>query len=94
MSYGSPADPLWSPLQNLFQTLAMPRAKATTPTSEAMTDTAIAEATPDTAEQQPPVLTIDGTAYAFESLSERAQLLSVDFVRTDQEWTMLQHRYR
>jgi hypothetical protein len=41
-----------------------------------------------------PVLTIDGTAYDFETLSERSRLLSVDFVRSDQEWTELQHRYR
>jgi len=45
-------------------------------------------------QQQPSVLTIDGTAYGFDTLSERAQLLSVDFVRTDQEWISLQHRYR
>ena len=89
MTSGSPSDPLWSPLQNLFQTFSMPRAKTNT---DAMTDSDIA--TPETAEQQPPVLTLDGTAYAFDALSERGQLLSVDFVRTDQEWTMLQHRYR
>ena len=47
-----------------------------------------------TTEQQPPVLTLDGTAYAFDALSDRARLLSVDFVRTDQEWMALQHRYR
>ena len=55
----------------------------------------IATATPDQAtEQQPPVLTLDGTAYAFNDLSDRARMLSVDFVRTDQEWMALQHRYR
>lgn len=45
-------------------------------------------------EQQSPVLTLDGTAYAFNDLSDRARMLSVDFVRTDQEWTALRHRYR
>jgi hypothetical protein len=87
--------PLWAPFQTFLDNLSMPRAKATpTATSTtAMTDTATA--TPDAAtEQQPPVLTLDGTAYAFEALSERARLLSVDFVRTDQEWQALQHRYR
>jgi hypothetical protein len=76
----------------------MPRkSTATAPTDDAMTDaaTATTEAPSDTAaEQQPPVLTLDGTAYAFDELSERARLLSVDFVRTDQEWMALQHRYR
>ena len=63
------------------------------PPDDAMTDAATA--TPDQAtEQQPPVLTLDGTAYAFDDLNERARLLSVDFVRTDQEWMVLQHRYR
>jgi len=45
-------------------------------------------------EQQPPVLTLDGTNYDFGSLSERAKMLSSDFVRTEQEWSALQHRYR
>jgi hypothetical protein len=89
--------PRRGPLQSLFDSLAMPRAKSTTTapdsSAEAMTDTATAS--PATAaEQQPPVLTLDGTAYAFDALSERARLLSVDFVRTDQEWMALQHRYR
>ena len=47
-----------------------------------------------TPDNEAPVLTIDGTAYAFETLSERSRLLSLDFVRSDQEWTELQHRYR
>jgi len=47
-----------------------------------------------TSEQTPPVLSLDGLAYAFDALSERTQLLSVDYVRTDQEWQALQHRYR
>lgn len=45
-------------------------------------------------QQAAPVLTIDGVAYDFNSLSDRARMLSVDFVRTDQEWNELQHRYR
>ncbi len=86
--------PLWAPFQTFLDSFAMPRAKAssTANPTEAMTDTATA--TPDTALEQPPVLTLDGTAYAFDGLNERAQLLSVDFVRTDQEWQVLQHRYR
>lgn len=56
--------------------------------------TASATTTDPATEQQPPLLNLDGTAYAFESLSERAQLLSVDYVRTEQEWQALQHRYR
>ena len=70
----------------------MPRkSKSAASTDDAMTDTA----TPEQAtEQQPPVLTLDGTAYAFDALSDRARMLSVDFVRTDQEWMALQHRYR
>lgn len=91
-----------SPLQSLLQQLSMPRIKAKTP-EEAMTDTALAATTTESnseaslaqqSEQEPPVLTLDGTAYAFDGLNERAQLLSVDFVRTDQEWQALQHRYR
>jgi hypothetical protein len=58
-----------------------------------MTDDATATAEQAT-DQQPPVLTLDGTAYAFDDLSDRARMLSVDFVRTDQEWMALQHRYR
>ena len=42
----------------------------------------------------PPVLTLDGVAYAFEGLSERARLLTVDVIRTEQEWQSLNHRYR
>ena len=42
----------------------------------------------------PPVLTLDGVAYAFESLSERARLLTVDVIRTEQEWQSLNQRYR
>lgn len=45
-------------------------------------------------QQDAPVLTIDGVAYDFNGLSDRARMLSVDFVRTDQEWNALQHRYR
>lgn len=73
----------------------MPRKSTTAApsTDDAMTDAATATAESPT-DQQPPVLTLDGTAYAFNNLSERAQLLSVDFVRTDQEWMALQHRYR
>lgn len=42
----------------------------------------------------PPVLNIDGVGYAFDNLSERARLLSIDFINTDQEWQQLQHRLR
>jgi hypothetical protein len=42
----------------------------------------------------PPVLTLDGVAYAFESLSERARLLTLDVIRTEQDWQSLNHRYR
>lgn len=42
----------------------------------------------------PPVFTIDGVAYAFEALNERARLLSIDYINTDQEWQQLQHRLR
>ena len=48
----------------------------------------------DAAAEQPAQLTIDGHSYLFEALSERARLLSLDYVRTDQEWTQLLHRYR
>ena len=41
-----------------------------------------------------PVLTLDGVAYAFESLSERARLLTLDVIRTEQEWQSLNHRHR
>ena len=40
------------------------------------------------------MLTVDGQSYPFTQLSERAQGLSLDYVRTDQEWSQLQHRYR
>ena len=54
-----------------------------------------ATTTPESASaEQPPVLTFDGRSYQFDALSERARFLSVDFVRTDQEWSVLQHRYR
>ncbi|MBM5808665.1 MAG: hypothetical protein FJ051_02425 [Cyanobacteria bacterium M_surface_9_m1_291] len=50
-------------------------------------------AEPTTADAAP-TLTVDGVSYGFEGLSERARLLSVDFIRSDQEWQALQHRYR
>jgi hypothetical protein len=61
-----------------------------------MSDTATQDPSTEisSGEQQPPVLTLDGTAYAYNDLSDRARLLSVDFVRTNQEWMALQHRYR
>ena len=45
-------------------------------------------------EAEAPTLTIDGVSYAFAELSERVQGLSLDFIRTEQEWQQLQHRYR
>lgn len=44
--------------------------------------------------EEPALLTVDGKAYLIEGLSERARLLSLDCVRTEQEWLALQHRYR
>lgn len=41
-----------------------------------------------------PVLTLDGTPYAFSALSDRARWLGLDYVRTNQEWSALIHRYR
>ena len=66
------------------------------PVTSTMTDTnsETDNANEQQGEQTPPVLTIDGVAYDFNSLSDRARMLSVDFVRTDQEWNALQHRYR
>jgi hypothetical protein len=45
-------------------------------------------------EGEAPTLTVDGVSYAFAELSERVQGLSLDFIRTEQEWQQLQHRYR
>ena len=64
-----------------------------------MTTAELASSTIDTASDPdpvaaPPVLTLDGVAYAFESLSERARLLTLDVIRTEQEWQSLNHRYR
>jgi|GEM_PF-6353608 len=53
-----------------------------------------ASTSPESDQLQEPTLLIDDKAYAFEALSDRAKVLSNDFVRTHQEWTDLQHRYR
>ena len=82
-----PTFPVW--LDGLFRLIAAPQADRVPPT-ESMTTTD----TDTAADQAPPVLTLDGTAYNFNDLSDRARLLGVDFVRTDQEWMALQHRYR
>lgn len=63
--------------------------------TEASTASAIdTTASTDALEQQPPILTLDGVSYAFDQLSERARMLSLDCLRTDQEWAQLLHRYR
>lgn len=59
-----------------------------------MSESVDSETSLDTDAQPSALLTLDGMAYAFESLNERAQMLGVDCVRTDQEWYALQHRYR
>lgn len=63
--------------------------------SETMTAEAnLTEGAVTAAADQPPQLTIDGRSYLFEALSERARMLSLDYVRTEQEWAQLLHRYR
>jgi hypothetical protein len=54
----------------------------------------ITEATNGALDQEPALLRLDEKAYRLESLSERAKMLSLDCVRTEQEWIALQHRYR
>ena len=41
-----------------------------------------------------PYITVDGTAYAVESLSERARTLSSDLLRTIQEYRAMFNSYR
>jgi hypothetical protein len=41
-----------------------------------------------------PTLTVDGVVYAYEELGELAQMLSSDYIRTEQDWQELQHRLR
>jgi hypothetical protein len=53
-----------------------------------------ANTSPESDQPQEPTLLIDDKAYAYGALSDRAKVLSNDFVRTHQEWTDLQHRYR
>ena len=53
-----------------------------------------ASTSPESDQPQEPTLLIDDKAYAYGALSDRAKVLSNDFVRTHQEWTDLQHRYR
>lgn len=86
---------LFSQVRNFLDsiTTTIPIQSSADPTMPAKTATETAPA--DQQEQQEaPVLTIDGVAYDFNGLSDRARMLSVDFVRTDQEWNALQHRYR
>ena len=59
-----------------------------------LASTSVASASDAAAASAPPVLTLDGVAYGFESLSERARLLTLDVIRTEQEWQSLTHRYR
>ncbi len=79
--------PLCSPIFFLIPVLP---AMSETMTAEAN----LAEGAATTAADQPPQLTMDGRSYLFEALSERARMLSLDYVRTDQEWAELLHRYR
>lgn len=53
-----------------------------------------AQSAPQIDSFEAPTLLVDDKAYAFDALSDRAKLLSGDFVRTNQEWTELHHRYR
>ena len=53
-----------------------------------------ASTSPESDQPQEPTLLIDDKAYAYGALSDRAKVLSNDFVRTHQEWAELQHRYR
>ena len=59
-----------------------------------LASTTVASASDAAGASAPPVLTLDGVSYAFESLSERARLLTLDVIRTEQDWQSLNHRYR
>ena len=54
----------------------------------------ITEATDGALDQEPALLRLDEKAYLLDGLSERAKMLSLDCIRTEQEWIALQHRYR
>ena len=88
---------LFSQVRDFFDSITSPTIPIQ-PSADPTMPAKSAEKTDATTEQQEqqeaPVLTIDGLAYDFNGLSDRARMLSVDFVRTDQEWTALQHRYR
>jgi hypothetical protein len=61
-----------------------------------MSDTTTPTNTETSAEQvaTPPVLSLDGQNYAFDDLSDRLRMLSIDYIRTDQEWQQLQRQLR
>jgi len=70
------------------------KAEETTPTRTRTSMTETITTSTEQEEKEAAVLTIDDKKYDFKSLSKRAQELSLDYLRTDQEWNELLYRYR